>query len=46
MVKERFLRKGYGMRGSEEQLGTSDLGLLIFVIVGGWALLFLSGLVS
>jgi hypothetical protein len=34
------------MRNSEEQIGTTDLGLMIFVIVGGWALLFLSGLIA
>lgn len=34
------------MRKSEEQIGTSDIGLMIFVIVGGWVLLFLSGLIQ
>lgn len=32
------------MERSRKQLGTSDLGLLIFVIVAGWLLLFQSGL--
>jgi hypothetical protein len=32
------------MESSKHQLNTSDLGLLIFVIVAGWLLLFQSGL--
>ena len=40
------MRKVVAMRRSEEQLATTDIGLVIFVIVGGWALLFLSGLIS
>ena len=32
------------MERREQQLNTSDLGLLIFVLVAGWLLLFQSGL--
>ncbi len=32
------------MQAQENQIQTSDLGLLIFVIVAGWLLLFQSGL--
>jgi len=32
------------MQNQEQQLGTTDLGLLVFVIVAGWLLLFQSGL--
>ena len=32
------------MEARENQIQTSDLGLLIFVIVAGWLLLFQSGL--
>ncbi len=32
------------MKNYEEQLGTTDLGLLLFVLVAGWLLLFQSGL--
>ena len=32
------------MRTQENQFETSDLGLLVFVIVAGWLLLFQSGL--
>lgn len=28
----------------EQQLGTTDIGLLVFVIVAGWLLLFQSGI--
>ncbi|CAN5588623.1 hypothetical protein BH18ACI3_BH18ACI3_03220 [soil metagenome] len=32
------------MQNQEQQIGTTDLGLLVFVIVAGWLLLFQSGL--
>jgi len=32
------------MPNREKQLGTTDLGLIVFVIVAGWLLLFQSGL--
>ncbi len=32
------------MQDREQQLGTTDLGLVVFVIVAGWLLLFQSGL--
>jgi hypothetical protein len=32
------------MRTQENQFETSDLGLLAFVVVAGWLLLFQSGL--
>jgi len=32
------------MQNREQQYGTTDLGLLVFVIVAGWLLLFQSGL--
>jgi len=34
------------MENKGQQLGTSDLGLLLFVIVAAWLLLFQSGLVQ
>lgn len=33
------------MRDHREQLGTNDLGLLVFVIVAGWMIIFQSGLI-
>jgi len=33
------------MSDPEQQFGTSDIGVLIFIIVAGWFLLFQSGLV-
>ena len=32
------------MENREQRFGTTDLGLLVFVIVAGWLLLFQSGL--
>lgn len=32
------------MHRQQQQLGTTDIGLLIFVIVAGWLLLFQSGI--
>jgi hypothetical protein len=32
------------MQNQENQLGANDLGLLVFVLVAGWLLLFQSGL--
>jgi len=32
------------MENRETQFGTTDLGLLVFVVVAGWLLLFYSGL--
>lgn len=32
------------MENREEQFGTTDIGLLVFVLVAGWLLLFQSGL--
>ena len=32
------------MENREQQLGTTDIGLLIFVIVAGWLLIFQSGI--
>lgn len=32
------------MKNREQQLGTTDLGLLVFVIAASWLLLFQSGL--
>jgi hypothetical protein len=32
------------MENRQQQLGTTDIGLLIFVIVAGWLLLFQSGI--
>jgi hypothetical protein len=32
------------MERREQQIGTTDLGLLVFVIIAGWLLLFQSGL--
>lgn len=32
------------MNTQEKQLGTTDIGLLVFVIVAGWLLLFQSGI--
>ncbi len=32
------------MENRQRQLGTTDLGLLVFVIVAGWLLLFQSGI--
>ena len=32
------------MDRKEQQLGTTDIGLLVFVIVAGWLLLFQSGI--
>jgi hypothetical protein len=32
------------MRSREQQLGTADLGLLVFVLVAAWLLVFRSGL--
>jgi len=34
------------MQDRENQIGTTDIGLLVFVIVAGWLLLFYSGLFS
>lgn len=34
------------MRNKEQPLGMNDLGLLAFVIVAAWLLLFQSGLVQ
>jgi len=34
------------MERREQQLNTTDLGLLIFVVVAGWLLLFQSGIFS
>jgi len=33
------------MNDPKQQLGTSDIGILIFIIVAGWFLLFQSGLI-
>jgi len=32
------------MRDREQQLGTSDIGLLVFVLVAAWLLIFQSGM--
>jgi hypothetical protein len=32
------------MENRQQQIGTTDLGLLVFVIVAGWLLLFQSGI--
>lgn len=32
------------MKSREQEIGTNDLGLLIFVIIAGWLLLFQSGI--
>lgn len=42
--KEIFIKRRFKMQAQENQIQTSDLGLLIFVIVAGWLLLFQSGL--
>jgi len=33
------------MNSTDQKFGTSDIGILIFIIVAGWFLLFQSGLV-
>jgi len=33
------------MKNPDQQLGTPDIGVMIFIIVAGWFLLFESGLV-
>jgi len=43
---ERLLPKGEVMERREGHIGTNDIGLIIFVIVAGWMLLFQSGLFS
>ncbi len=40
---ERMLHKEKAMRDHEEQFGTTDIGLMIFVVVAGWVLIFYSG---
>ena len=32
------------MENREQQLGTTDIGLLVFVLVAAWLLIFQSGL--
>lgn len=32
------------MEEREQQFGTTDIGLLVFVVVAGWLLIFQSGL--
>jgi hypothetical protein len=44
LVKERSLLWGKVMENRETQFTTNDLGLLVFVLVAGWLLLFQSGL--
>ncbi|HMJ08355.1 MAG TPA: hypothetical protein VK468_05080 [Pyrinomonadaceae bacterium] len=44
-MKERSLLWGIVMENRETQFTTNDLGLLLFVIVSGWLLLFQSGLI-
>jgi hypothetical protein len=39
-----FIKRRFKMQARENQIQTSDLGLLIFVVVAGWLLLFQSGL--
>ena len=34
------------MENREQQLGTTDIGLLVFVLVAAWLLIFQSGLFS
>jgi hypothetical protein len=43
-VKERFLLGDTVMENRETQFTTNDIGLLVFVLVAGWLLLFQSGL--
>jgi len=47
-IEERLLQKqGWdrkAMEDRESQFTTNDLGLLLFVVVAGWLLLFQSGL--
>ncbi|MEP7212978.1 MAG: hypothetical protein ABI791_07880 [Acidobacteriota bacterium] len=43
-MKERSLLWEKVMENRETQFTTNDLGLLVFVLVAGWLLLFQSGL--
>ena len=40
----RIALRRKAMEEREQQLGTTDLGLLVFVLVAGWLLLFYSGI--
>jgi hypothetical protein len=42
--KGNFYRRRKKMRNQENQLGANDIGLLVFVLVAGWLLLFQSEL--
>jgi hypothetical protein len=44
LMKERSLPGENVMENRETQFTTNDLGLLVFVLVAGWLLLFQSGL--
>jgi hypothetical protein len=48
LVEERSLQKQSGteaMEDRERQFTTNDLGLVLFILVAGWLLLFQSGLI-
>jgi hypothetical protein len=42
--KGNFYKRRKKMRNQENQLEANDIGLLMFVLVAGWLLLFQSGL--
>lgn len=44
MIAEMVGGKEVVMEKRETQIGTNDLGLLVFVVVAAWLLIFQSGL--